>query len=119
MICWRVKKLQRSCNNAVPARVGGTRPNQLASGTSQHGFADAIGDSYPNRAIDVWKQLTEAQIAQTSPSAYQVAAGYLRKLGRPLERQGKSDEWRNYLSELREGNKRKCRLLEILDGLVE
>jgi uncharacterized Zn finger protein len=81
--------------------------------------ADAIADSYPDRTIAIWKQLAEAQIAQTSPPAYQIAAGYLRKLGWLLKRQGKSDEWRRYLSELREANKRKRRLLEILDGLVE
>jgi uncharacterized Zn finger protein len=79
--------------------------------------AEAIADDYPDRAITIWKQLAEAQIEQTSPPAYQGAAGYLRKLGRLLERQGRADEWRRYLNNLREANKRKRRLLEILDGL--
>jgi uncharacterized Zn finger protein len=79
--------------------------------------ADAIADMYPDRAIAIWKQLAEAQIAQTSPSAYQMAAGYLRKLGRLLGQRGRVGEWRHYLAGLREANKRKRRLLEILDGL--
>jgi uncharacterized Zn finger protein len=41
----------------------------------------------------------------------------LRKLGRLLERHGQAGEWRRYLADLREVNKRKRRLLEILDGL--
>ncbi len=80
--------------------------------------ADAVAETHPERAITIWKQLAEAQIAQTNPRAYEVAAAYLRKLGRLLERQKRADEWRRYIAGLREANKRKRRLLEVLDGLI-
>jgi uncharacterized Zn finger protein len=79
--------------------------------------ADAVADAYPERAISIWKQLAEAQIAQTQPKAYGVAVGYLRKLGDLLARQGRADEWRRYIAELRQTNARKRRLVEMLDGL--
>lgn len=82
-------------------------------------IADAIADAYPDRAIAIWKQLTEAQIAQTQVRAYEVAVSLLRKLKRPLERQGRGEEWRRYIAELRSANARKRRLVEMLDALAK
>jgi len=79
--------------------------------------ADAVADAYPERAIAIWKKLAEAQIAQTQPRAYEVAVSYLRKLRDLLARLGRSDEWRRYVTELRQTNGRKRRLVEMLDGL--
>ncbi len=80
-------------------------------------IADAVADVYPERAVDIWKKLVEAQIAQTQSRAYEVAVSYLRKLGDLLTRLGRSDEWRRYVTELRQTNARKRRLVEMLDGL--
>lgn len=80
--------------------------------------ADAVAKTHPERTIAIWKQLAEAQIAQTNPRAYEVAAAYLRKLGRLLERQKRADEWRRYVTGLREANKRKRRFVEEIDKLV-
>lgn len=79
--------------------------------------AEAVAATHPDRAIAIWKQLAEAQIAQTSPRSYETAAAYLRKLKRLLERARRMDEWRRYVAALREANKRKRRLLEILDRI--
>ena len=76
-----------------------------------------IVDTYPDRAIAIWKQIAEAQIAQTSPRAYEVAAGYLRKVHRTLKQVGREKEWLPYLEQLRQAHARKRRLLEILDRL--
>ena len=81
-------------------------------------IAEAIADSYPDRALAIWKRLAEGQIAQTKPSAYETAAGYLRNLHRLLHKSGREQEWHTYLAEIRQANARKKRLLEILDTLA-
>lgn len=73
---------------------------------------------YPDQAVAIWKQLAEAQIALTKPKAYDIAAGYLRKVGRVLKQQGKGQDWQSYLATLRQANERKRRFVETLDILA-
>jgi len=79
--------------------------------------ANTVAAAYPERAIAIWKQLAEAQIAQTQPRAYEAAVGYLQNVADLMRQQGRDDEWRRYLAELRQTHKRKRRLLEMLDSL--
>ncbi len=81
-------------------------------------IAEAVVEAYPDLAIAIWKGIAGAQIAKTQTQAYQVAARYLRKIHRVLEKEGDDEEWRRYLAAIREANIRKRRLLEILDGLI-
>jgi uncharacterized Zn finger protein len=62
--------------------------------------------------------LAEAEIARTDVRAYETAAGYLRAIGRVRARQGRPADWRRYIDELRQANRRKRRLVEILDRLL-
>jgi len=87
------------------------------SGHLDDKIASAIADSHPDRALAIWKKIAEAQIAHTQPSAYERAAGYLRKIHHLLKTKGREKEWQPYLAELRQAHARKRRLLEILDGL--
>jgi uncharacterized Zn finger protein len=80
-------------------------------------IAEALADRYPDRALDIWKRVAEKQIALTKPKAYEVAAGYLRKVRRVLESLGREREWQSYLAELRQLNAQKKRLMEVLDSL--
>lgn len=80
--------------------------------------AEAVAGSYPDRAVAIWKQLAEAQIALTNPKAYAAAAGYLRKAHRVLKQLGKEQDWSRYLAALRRANERKRRLVQILDTLA-
>jgi uncharacterized Zn finger protein len=80
-------------------------------------IAEAIVESYPEQAVDIWKKLAEASIAQTQTRAYEQASGYLRKLQNLLNELGRAHEWQSYLTDLRQVNKRKRRLLELLDDL--
>ena len=82
-------------------------------------IARAIADTYPDRAIAIWKRLAEGMIAQTKPKAYETAAGFLRHVHRVLGKLGREKEWQSYLVELRQTNARKRRLLEILDNLED
>ena len=81
-------------------------------------IAEAVVARYPQRAVAIWKQLAEAQIALTKPKAYDVAADYLRKVGRVLKQQGKGQDWQAYLAALRQANERKRRFVETLDILA-
>jgi uncharacterized Zn finger protein len=80
-------------------------------------IAEAIVQHVPERALDIWKKLAEACIAQTQTRAYEEASGYLRKLQNLLKQRGRAREWQSYVAELRQLNARKRRLLEVLDDL--
>lgn len=81
-------------------------------------IAEAVAGSSPDRAVAIWKQLAEKQIALTKPKAYEEAAGYLRKIHRVLKQLGKEQDWQGYLVALRRVNERKRRLVQILDTLA-
>ena len=81
-------------------------------------IAEAVAGAYPDRAVAIWKQLAEKQIALTKPKAYEEAAGYLRKVHRVLKQLGKEQDWQGYLAALRRANERKRRLVQILDTLA-
>ena len=80
-------------------------------------IAGAVADRYPDRALAIWKDLSEKQIALTKPSGYEMAARHLRKVRDLLKKLKKENEWQSYLSHLRQTNARKSRLMEILDRL--
>ncbi len=82
-------------------------------------MAKAVQDTYPERTLAIWKALAEAQIAQTQPRAYEVAAGYLRQARRLLEKLGRGAEWQRYAEQLRQANARKRRLPQMLDRLAD
>ena len=81
-------------------------------------IADAVAESYPERAASIWQELAEERIAQTKPAAYEAAAHCLRKLRRVWTAHGKAGEWRSYIEKLGAANKRKRRLIETLDALL-
>ncbi len=80
--------------------------------------ATAIAHRYPDRAVRIWKDIAEGLIAETNVGAYKEAAAYLKKVGKTLDESGKSTEWAPYLAKLTEKNKRKTRLIQILNVLT-
>ncbi len=79
--------------------------------------ATAIAQKYPEKAIQIWKKIAEGLIAQTNVGAYGEAVAYLKKARKALEGLGKTAEWAAYLTALREANKRKTRLVQMLNVL--
>ena len=79
--------------------------------------AEAIKSAHPERAIAIWKETAESNIARVSTSGYEEAAPYLRKMKNALTRIGRKQEWEAYLASLREENHRRPRCLEVLDRL--
>jgi len=79
--------------------------------------ADAVAGRFPDRAIAIWQGMAASEIARTSPSAYEVAAGHLRKVRDAMADMGQQEQWAAYLASIRQEHKRKRRLMETLDRL--
>ena len=79
--------------------------------------AEVIKSAHPERAIAIWKETAEEQIARVQTSGYEAAVPYLRKMKNALTRAGRKQEWEVYLAVLREENNRRPRCLEVLDRL--
>jgi uncharacterized Zn finger protein len=116
----------------IPIAVAEKRPDEIlrwydqrkpeVSGWGWYGvhddqIAEAIVQTYPERALGIWKKLAEASIAETQTRAYEQACAYLRKLRDLLQQLGRTREWQSYVANLRQVNARKRRLLELLDDL--
>jgi uncharacterized Zn finger protein len=86
-------------------------------GYQEDQIAEAVADHYPDRALTIWMNVVEKQIALTKPKAYEVAAIYLRKVYSLLKKLKREEEWENYLLKLRQANARKTKLIEILSRL--
>jgi uncharacterized Zn finger protein len=95
------------------------RPGYYDWGAGEYSarVADAVSESHPDRAEAIYRHIAEHEIDQTSPRHYEAALPYLRKLRALLQREKKGEEWKRYLTELREKNHRKRKLLELLDRL--
>lgn len=85
---------------------------------SDHQVASAIETKYPDGALKIWRGLAEDCIAQTNPSAYNEAAGYLKSMMKVYLKTKRNKEWTEYLSQLKESNKRKTRFIRTLRGLI-
>ena len=102
----------KCCAGTMRERTGG-----IGAGWMEDRVATAVMECAPDRAADIWKKLAEREIAAVKPSAYEAAAGYLRKLSGLLTNLGCEAEWKDYLAGLRAAHARKRRLMEILDTL--
>lgn len=79
--------------------------------------AGAIAHEYPDKAVNIWKGIAERQVSQTGVNFYINGAKYLRKVKNTMIKNGEVNEWDTYLQQLKDANRRKPRLLEILDAL--
>jgi uncharacterized Zn finger protein len=79
--------------------------------------ADAVADTHPDRALAIYRQIVEAHVDRTSPSAYQEALPYVRKVRKLYEKLGRGADWNEYLAGLRGEHRRKRKFMELLDRL--
>ena len=93
-------------------------PIRWHNATTIDQVATAVVSTYPERSLQLWNRLIDAEVAQTSPSHYEIAAGYLRKVRQLLMSLDRTPEWNARLASLREANRRKRRLVEIIDGMA-
>ena len=81
--------------------------------------AEAVKSTHPDRAVAIWKEIAEKNIAWVQASGYQAAVPYLRKVRNVLHRTRRKRSWQEYLAALRLQNSRRPRCLEELDRLEE
>ena len=88
-----------------------------AAGTQRARVADAVTATHPERALEIWKESAETEIARAEPSAYAAAAVSLGKVRQLLVQVDREEEWQAYETALREAHRRKWRFIEVLDAL--
>ena len=79
--------------------------------------AEAVSETHPQTALDIWRAIAESLIGQVKPMAYEEAAIYLRRMCKVYQETRRASDWQNLLFELRREHKAKRRLMEVLDGL--
>ncbi|AKB17189.1 MULTISPECIES: SWIM zinc finger domain-containing protein [unclassified Methanosarcina] len=98
-------------------KKGGETTKRYAYYIDKNKIANAVHEKYPDIALEVWKKLAEELISKTNVNAYREAAVHLRKVKDNIESRGQKREWEIYPRGIREKNKRKRRLIEILGTL--
>lgn len=79
--------------------------------------AQAVQVTHPDEALSIWKALASHEISQAKPKAYQAAGHHLKKIKAVYSRTNKPVEWTQYMAKLREDNKRRPRMLDVLNSL--
>jgi uncharacterized Zn finger protein len=79
--------------------------------------AEAVAKSYPDRALEIYRQCVNDNLTRASVSAYEVVAAYLRKMRPILKSLHREDEWEQSLADIRLRYRNRPRFMEILDRL--
>lgn len=109
-----MKRIRRKCSKWYDLQC----TTQRRYGYSADRVATAVRDFAPERSIDLWKNLAEAQIAVVNPKAYAAAAFFLRKMRTLMDERSMTAQWNVYVQSLRTEHRRKIRLLAVLDALT-
>lgn len=118
-----LRELDRPREHARPAVAGfggfGSYGYDGVLGVGSHRLrvAKAAKHDYPDEAIRLYRSLADAAIAGRDRQAYRAAAGYLAAIRRLLEESGRSAEWRQTITALRDEHRRLRALKEELDAL--
>ena len=67
--------------------------------------AEAAERDFPEQAREIYVRAAEQLIDQRGRDKYQTAAEYLTRVKRLYERQGRRQEWLDYIAALRERNR--------------
>lgn len=95
----------------------GRKSGGFGGGHAGEKVAQAIQVTHPDEAISIWKALATQEISHTKPSAYQTAGHYLKKMKAVYSRTNNEAAWTQHMAELREHNKRRPRMLDVLNSL--
>lgn len=79
--------------------------------------AEAVRHEHPDRALAIWRELALGEIAQVNKKAYERAGALLWRMHGVYEDTGRLEDWRALLAELRQANRRRPRMIEVLDRL--
>lgn len=89
----------------------------FASDNLSRKVADAVSDTHVDFSLDIWRRLVEGLIDEVKPDAYRAAAPMMRSMREAYKKNGRSDEWEEYATNLRFAHKAKRRLMEVLHNL--
>lgn len=78
-------------------------------------MAEAAEEAYPDEAIRLYKPVVQRLIDGRGRENYQQAKGYLIRIKRLYQKQGRKAEWNAYITTLRNSNKNLRALKEELD----
>ena len=85
------------------------------------GYADrvaaAVAESHPERALEIYRRELDATLPQPNVSAYQAAAGCLRKMRPIMKSLGRETEWTALLANIQTQYRNRPRFMEILEKL--
>lgn len=76
--------------------------------------ADAVFEQFPDRALGIWREKAERLAKDARPKSYEASVSYLKKIQALMKKQGREDEWEDYLAMMRGLHVRKKRFLEML-----
>lgn len=79
--------------------------------------AKAVADTHPERALEIYTTALNAQLPNASPSAYEAAAGYLKKLRPIYEKLKRATEWNVLVAGIREKYRNRPKFMETLDKM--
>jgi uncharacterized Zn finger protein len=79
--------------------------------------AAAVVGTYQEKALAIYREALEAQLPHASPSAYETAVGYLRKMRPIYDKLNRKGEWSALIASIRESYRNRPRFMELLDGL--
>jgi uncharacterized Zn finger protein len=79
--------------------------------------AEAVAKSHPERALDIYRERVERNLAQTGVSAYETVASYLRKMKPLMKSLDRAADWDQLLQDIRLQYRNRPRFIEILDRL--
>jgi len=88
---------------------------EAAPSSYQAQVAGAAEESYPDEAIRLYKSVVQRLIDGRGRGNYQQATGYLTRVKRLYQKQGREAEWQTYITNLRNSNKSLRALKEELD----
>src|SRR5436305_14186000 len=77
--------------------------------------AEAAEESYPDEAIRLYKSVVQRLIDGRGRENYQQATGYLIRVRRLYQKQGRESEWDAYVTNMRNSNKSLRDLKEEMD----
>ncbi|MBI5249385.1 MAG: SWIM zinc finger domain-containing protein [Desulfomonile tiedjei] len=93
------------------------KKDRFVSASVSENVAEAVKKSHPDISLEIWRASAETEISLVKPSAYEVAARYLRRMKDIYERTNRLPEWKALLTSIRIQHKLKRSLMPILDAL--
>lgn len=79
--------------------------------------AACVAERHPGPAAEIYQRLIQQWLTQTGDNAYQQVVSYLRRLRPILARAGRGSQWQELVTKIRDEQRRKRKLLEMLNTL--